>query len=93
MGAAYIFARRSVYQILLHRGGEAVSVSTYYPFGFTSSFTVPLRQVTCPSHRSQARALVPMKVKDKWFYFLVDKQGQFADANLFDLTVGAYRKL
>uniref|UniRef100_A0A6J0TWY5 Transmembrane protein 223 n=1 Tax=Pogona vitticeps TaxID=103695 RepID=A0A6J0TWY5_9SAUR len=93
VGSASLFARRSIKQILLHQGGQEVSLTTYYPFGFTSTFTVPLRQVSCPAHRSQARAMVPVKVKKRSFYYVIDKQGEFTDANLFDLTVGAYREL
>ncbi|KAJ7307556.1 hypothetical protein JRQ81_009582 [Phrynocephalus forsythii] len=93
VSSAYLFSRRSVSRILLHRGGQAVSITTYYPFGFTSTFTVPLKQVCGASHRSQARAMIAIKVKNKLFYYLVDKQGQFPDATLFDLTVGAFRRL
>ncbi|XP_078064823.1 transmembrane protein 223 [Mustelus asterias] len=93
LGAGYLFARRSVCRVLLHRGGQHVTVSSYLPFGGTSSFTVPLRHVSCVAHRSQVPSVIPLKIRGRRFYYLLDKQGQFYNAQLFDNTVGAYRKL
>ncbi|XP_062821276.1 transmembrane protein 223 [Anolis carolinensis] len=93
VAAGFAFSRRSVGQVLLHRGGQEVTLSTYYPFGLTSSFSVPLRHVSCVSHRSEVPAWIPLKVKGKPFYFLLDKQGRVTNTQLFDITVGAYRKL
>ncbi|XP_067877869.1 transmembrane protein 223 [Heterodontus francisci] len=91
--AGYIFARRSVHSVLLHRGGQQVTLSSYLPLGGTSSFVVPLCDVSCVAHRSQVPSVIPVKVKGHHFYYLLDKQGQFYNAKLFDITVGAYRKL
>ncbi|XP_061462357.1 transmembrane protein 223 [Rhineura floridana] len=91
--AGFLFSRRSVNRVLLHRGGQEVTLTTYYPFGLTSSFMVPLRQVSCMSHRSEVPAMIPLKVKGRPFYFLLDKQGRITNTQLFDITVGAYRKL
>ncbi|XP_041037888.1 transmembrane protein 223 [Carcharodon carcharias] len=93
LAAGYLFARRSVCRVLLCRGGQEVTVSSYLPFGSTSSFTVPLRQVCCVAHRSQVSSLIPLKIGGRPFYYLLDKQGQFYNAKLFDMTIGAYRKL
>ncbi|XP_053133674.1 transmembrane protein 223 [Hemicordylus capensis] len=90
--AGFVFSRRSVSRVLLHRGGQDVTLTTYYPFGLTSSFTVPLRHVACMSHRSEVPAMIPLKVKGRPFYFLLDKQGHITNAKLFDITVGAYRR-
>ncbi|KAF7238616.1 hypothetical protein EYD10_14755 [Varanus komodoensis] len=91
--AGFVFSRRSIGRVLLHRGAQEVTLTTYYPFGFTSSFTVPLRQISCMSHRSMVPAMIPLKVKGRRFYFLLDKQGQITNTKLFDITVGAYRSL
>ncbi|XP_042296934.1 transmembrane protein 223 [Sceloporus undulatus] len=91
--AGFVFSRRSVCRVLLHRGGQNVTLTTYYPFAFTSSFTVPLRHVSCMSHRLEVPAMIPLKIKGKPFYFLLDKQGRITNTQLFDITVGAYRKL
>ncbi|XP_041099271.1 transmembrane protein 223 [Polyodon spathula] len=91
--AGSVFARRSVSRVLLHRGGQEVTFTTYYPFGGTSSFSAPLRHVSCVAHRAEAPSMIPVRVKGHAFYFLLDKQGRFHNARLFDVTVGAYRKL
>ncbi|XP_024054601.1 transmembrane protein 223 [Terrapene carolina triunguis] len=93
VAAGFVYSRRSVWQVVLRQGGRDVTLSTYYPFGLSSSFTVPLRQVSCMAHRSEVPAMIPLKVKGRPFYFLLDKQGQVYNPQLFDLTVGAYRKL
>ncbi|XP_053223964.1 transmembrane protein 223 [Podarcis raffonei] len=93
LAAGFVFSRRSVSRILLHRGGQEVTFTTYYPLGWTSSFTVPLRHVSCMSHRLEVPAMMPLKVKGRAFYFLLDKQGRITNTKLFDITVGAYRKL
>uniref|UniRef100_H3ABZ8 Transmembrane protein 223 n=2 Tax=Latimeria chalumnae TaxID=7897 RepID=H3ABZ8_LATCH len=93
LAAGFIFSRRSVHKVLLHRGGQQVTFSTYYPFGTTSSFTVPLREISCMAHRGEVPSMIPVKIKGRPFYFLLDKQGQIYNAKLFDITVGTYRKL
>ncbi|KAM3825014.1 transmembrane protein 223 [Vipera latastei] len=90
--AGFFFARRSVSRVLLLRGSQEVTFTTYYLFGYTSSFTVPLRHVCCMNHRSEVAAMIPVKIKGKPFYFLLDKQGSITSNPLFDITVGAYRE-
>ncbi|XP_078518237.1 transmembrane protein 223 [Lissotriton helveticus] len=93
VAAGYLFSRRSVSQVLLHRGGQQVTICTSALFGSGSSFTVPLRHVSCMAHRSEVPSAIPLKIKDRPLYYLLDKQGQIFNAKLFDITVGAYRKL
>ncbi|KYO40262.1 transmembrane protein 223 [Alligator mississippiensis] len=93
VGGGLLFSRRSVRQVVLHRGGQAVTLRTHSPFGLRDSLTVPLRDVSCRVHRSQVPAALPVKVRGVTFYFLLDRAGQFLNPQLFDLTVGAYRKL
>ncbi|MGH0173851.1 UNVERIFIED_CONTAM: hypothetical protein FKN15_066328 [Acipenser sinensis] len=82
-----------VSRVLLHRGGQEVTFTTYYPFGGTSSFSAPLRHVSCVAHRAEVPSMIPIRVKGHALYFLLDKQGRFHNPRLFDVTVGAYRKL
>ncbi|XP_001367031.3 transmembrane protein 223 [Monodelphis domestica] len=93
LAAGLLFSRRSVRSVLLHRGGQQVTVTTHAPFGLGAQFTVPLRQVSCLAHRGEVPAVLPLKVRGRRFYFLLDKAGRFPNARLFDLTVGAYRGL
>ncbi|CAJ0936675.1 unnamed protein product [Ranitomeya imitator] len=91
--AGLLFSRRSVNAVTLHAGGQRVTIATAGVFGLGSSFNIPLRHVSCMAHRSEVPAMIPLKVKGRPLYYLLDKQGQVSNAKLFDLTVGAYRTL
>ncbi|XP_069501257.1 transmembrane protein 223 [Ambystoma mexicanum] len=93
MATGFLFSQRSVSKVLLHRGGQMLTFNTSAPFGAGSCFTVPLRHVSCMAHRSEVPSMIPLKIKGRPLYFLLDKQGQVFNAKLFDITVGAYRKL
>uniref|UniRef100_A0A8C5QQ76 Transmembrane protein 223 n=1 Tax=Leptobrachium leishanense TaxID=445787 RepID=A0A8C5QQ76_9ANUR len=93
LAAGLLFSLRSVCAITLHRGGEKVTIATAGFFGVGSSFSMPLRHISSMAHRSEVPAMIPLKVKGRPLYFLLDKQGHVSNAKLFDITVGAYRKL
>ncbi|XP_036620773.1 transmembrane protein 223 [Trichosurus vulpecula] len=93
LAAGLLFSQRSVRSILLRKGGQQVTLTTHAPFGLGAQFTVPLRQVSCLAHRGEVPAVLPLKVKGRRFYFLLDKAGRFPNVRLFDITVGAYRSL
>ncbi|XP_003798828.1 transmembrane protein 223 [Otolemur garnettii] len=93
LGAGLIFSLRSVRSVMLRAGGQQVTLTTHAPFGLGAHFTVPLNQVSCMAHRGEVPAMLPLKVKGRRFYFLLDKSGYFPNTKLFDNTVGAYRSL
>ncbi|OCT68259.1 hypothetical protein XELAEV_18039557mg [Xenopus laevis] len=93
LAAGLLFSRRSVSAITLHGGGERVTIVTAGFFGSESSFSVPLRHISSMAHRSEVPAMIPLKVKGRPLYYLLDKQGHVSNARLFDITVGAYRKV
>ncbi|NXO05013.1 TM223 protein, partial [Rhinopomastus cyanomelas] len=95
VAAGCLLPLRFIRQVTLLRGGAAVAISSHGPLGLGAgpTFTVPLRQLCGGSHRSQTAAFIPIKVKGRPFFFLLDKSGEFPHPRLFDVTVGAYRKL
>lgn len=95
MGLGVLFCRRSVSQVVLHKGGRMVTVSTQSPLGPSRgrSITVPLSQVACHAHRQESPSFIPLRVKGHKFYFLLDKEGTVNNVRLFDITVGAYRQV
>lgn len=93
LGAGLLFSLRSVRSVMLRAGGQQVTLTTHAPFGLGAHFTVPLNQVSCMAHRGEVPAMLPLKVKGRRFYFLLDKTGHFPNTKLFDNTVGAYRNL
>ncbi|KFO69177.1 Transmembrane protein 223, partial [Cuculus canorus] len=86
---------RAIRRVTLLRGGDSVAIATHGPLGFGTgrTLTVPLRNLSCRAHRSEVPAAIPLRIKGRPFYFLMDKRGHIPDPRLFDLTVGAYRKL
>ncbi|XP_034502029.1 transmembrane protein 223 [Ailuropoda melanoleuca] len=93
LGAGLLFSLRSVRSVMLRAGGKQVTLTTHAPFGLGAHCTVPLNQVSCMAHRGEVPAVLPLKVKGRRFYFLLDKAGHFPNTKLFDSTVGAYRSL
>ncbi|KAG8522741.1 Transmembrane protein 223 [Galemys pyrenaicus] len=93
LGAGLLFSLRSVRSVILLAGGKQVTLTTHAPFGLGAHFTVPLNQVSCMAHRAEVPAMLPLKIKGRRFYFLLDKAGHFPNTKLFDNTVGAYRSL
>ncbi|KAM6394756.1 transmembrane protein 223 [Rhynochetos jubatus] len=93
--AGCLFPLRAVRRVMLLRGGSEVTISTHGPLGLSRgpTFTVPLRHVSCRAHRSEVPASIPLKIKGRPFYFLMDKGGHLCHPRLFDITVGAYRNL
>ncbi|XP_070250378.1 transmembrane protein 223-like [Myotis yumanensis] len=92
LAAGLLFSLRSG-SVILQAGGKQVTLTTHARFGLGAQFTVPLNQVSCVAHRGEVPAMVPLKVKGRRFYFLLDKAGYFPNTKLFDNTVGAYRSL
>ncbi|KAM9251654.1 transmembrane protein 223 [Cariama cristata] len=95
VAAGCLFPLRAVRRVTLLRGGTEVAISTHGPLGLGQgpTFTVPLRHISCRAHRSEVPAAIPLKVKGRSFFFLLDKRGELSHPRLFDITVGAYRKL
>ncbi|XP_021068324.1 transmembrane protein 223 [Mus pahari] len=93
LGAGLLYSLRSVRSVMLLAGGQQVTLTTYAPFGLGTRFTVPLNQISCMAHRGEVPAMLPLKIKGRHFYFLLDKAGHFPNTQLFDNTVGVYRSL
>ncbi|XP_069554583.1 transmembrane protein 223 [Brachyistius frenatus] len=93
MGLGALFCRRSVSKVVLHEGGKMVTVCTQSPLGpaLGRRITVPLSEVACHAHRHESPSFIPLRIKGRKFYFLLDKEGTVNNARLFDITVGAYR--
>lgn len=93
VGLGVLFCGRSVSQVILHKGGRMVTLSTQSPLGPDQGrrITIPLSQVACYAHRQESPSFVPLRVKGHKFYFLLDKEGTLNNPKLFDVTVGAYR--
>lgn len=92
MAAGCVLPLRSVSRLTLLRGGSALTLDTPGPLGWgRRRLSVPLRDVSGRAHRNEVSVTVPIKVRGRPFFFLLDKRGQFRHPRLFDLTAGAFR--
>ncbi|XP_028407587.1 transmembrane protein 223-like [Dendronephthya gigantea] len=86
-----LYALRSVNQLVLLRDGARIIVKTYTPVGSTKQFSVPLTDVSCLGSRLDEKAFVVFKIRDRRFYYMLDKRGEFMQPTIFDTTVGVKR--
>ena len=88
-----IYPLRSVRTLWLLRGGHDVHIQTHNWFGKSGSMKVPLDTISCMQAREGTASYIPMKVKGKFLFFLLDKSGKFHNTQLFDYSVGLMRSL
>ncbi|EAA09462.5 AGAP005148-PB [Anopheles gambiae str. PEST] len=91
--ASWMFTLRSVRYLVLRKGGDKVSVVTYAPFGTNRIMDVPLKYVSAQESREAARVTVPVKIKNRALFYMLDMRGEFTNTKLYDYTVGLSRKL
>lgn len=89
---AWMFTVRSVRLLILRKGGKTVTFVTYTPFGSNRIMDVPLNCCSAVESRHSAKTTLPIKVKNRSLYYVLDLRGEFKNGALFDQTVGMYRK-
>lgn len=77
---------------MLRKGGASISFVTYTPFGQNRIMNVPVKCVSAVESRQMAKTTLPLKVKDKALYYVLDMRGEFKNPMLFDQTAGMSRK-
>ncbi|XP_034110244.1 transmembrane protein 223 [Drosophila nasuta] len=91
--AVWMFTLRSVRFLILRKGGQSVSFVTYGPFNRNRIMTVPLKCISAEESRELARVQLPIKVKNKSLYYVLDMRGEFRNPQLFDYTAGLKRRI
>lgn len=92
MCISWTYILRSVRFLVLRKDGIHVTLVTYTPFGENRMMNVPLKYVSAQQSRSQAKVQLPLKVKNKSFFYILDMRGEFLNQRLYDFTVGLKRK-
>ncbi|XP_055917704.1 transmembrane protein 223 [Eupeodes corollae] len=90
---AWMYTLRSVRFLVLRKGGTQLSFVTYGPFNKNRIITVPMNCVSAMESRGTARVQLPIKIKNKSFYYVLDMRGEFKNTKLFDYSAGLSRKL
>ncbi|CAL1685040.1 unnamed protein product [Lasius platythorax] len=88
-GFMYATCARNVKYIILNKGGKTLSLSTYHLWKRKSDIiNLPIGMARCTSHRTDVGVCIPLKIKNRFFYYLIDKKGTFVNPSLFDHTTG-----
>ncbi|XP_029160254.1 transmembrane protein 223-like [Nylanderia fulva] len=87
-GVMYATCSRNIKYIILNKGGKTLSLFTYHLCKRKlNTITVPIGMAKCTSPRTGVTGVcIPLKVKNKSFYYLIDKSGTFVNPTLFDYT-------
>lgn len=91
IGVCWGYTLRSVRYLVLRKGGGKVSFVTYGPLGTNRIMDVPLSHVSAVRTRATGGSTIPMKVKKRKFYYLLDSQGEFRQKDLFDYFINVKR--
>ncbi|KYN43383.1 hypothetical protein ALC56_02109, partial [Trachymyrmex septentrionalis] len=87
----YIYATcaRSIKYIILNKGGKTLSIITYHMQKKKSKLNLPVGMVKSTADRQDNIGMyLPLKIKNRSFYYLVDKNGTFVNSRLFDYVMG-----
>lgn len=89
----WTFTLRSVRYLIANKNGKDVSLVTYTPFGQNRIIQVPIRCISAQESRQSAKVYLPLKVKGKRLFYILDMKGEFKNTKLFDQSIGLSRKL
>uniref|UniRef100_A0A2S2QB55 Transmembrane protein n=1 Tax=Sipha flava TaxID=143950 RepID=A0A2S2QB55_9HEMI len=93
VGICFVYTMKSVKMLVLCRGGDKLSITSFGFFNRNITTTIPLENISCAVGRNDRGQSIPMKVKGKWFHYILDKNGKFFNPTLFDLTAGMKRNI
>lgn len=88
-----MFTLRNVRFLILRKGGSKVSFVCYGPMGTNRITNVPLSCISAVQSRDAGASALPIKVQNKKFHFLLDKQGEYTNPQLFDHVINVKRRL
>lgn len=87
-----MYTLRSVRFLILRKGGRDVTIVTYGPFGKNTMMTVPLKAISAQTHREVSEVLLPLKVRNRSLFYVLDMKGEFKNPQLYDYTAGLNRR-
>lgn len=92
LAMAWMYTLRSVRFLVLRKGSAQVSLVTYTPFGHNRIMNVPLNCLSAQESRQTANVLLPLKVKERRLFYIMDMRGTFLNKDLYDRTIGLKRR-
>ena len=52
-----------------------------------------MKCISAQESRATAKVYLPLKVKNRAFFYILDMKGEFKNTRLFDQSIGLFRKL
>lgn len=89
----WTFVLRSVRYLIYSKNGKDISFVTYTPFGKNRIMTIPLKHISAEESRLTAKTFLPIKVKDRKLFYVLDMKGEFTNKMLYDREIGLRRKI
>ena len=86
-----LYQGRAVQKLWLMKGGYSVQLQTFSILPNMHTVIVPTQHVSCLKSRFDVGSSIPMKIKNRSFFFILDKNGNFHDTDLFDYIIGLSR--
>ncbi|KAH0955610.1 hypothetical protein HN011_000451 [Eciton burchellii] len=83
----YALHSRIIKYIILNKGGKTLTLVTHHFLKKKSTINLSVESVKCCAHRTDLGMYMPLKVKNRWFYFLIEKNGTFVNPTLFDYVL------
>ncbi|XP_043274271.1 transmembrane protein 223 [Venturia canescens] len=87
----WAFTSRSIKYIILKPGGQTVTILTYRPWKGNIGITFPLSDITPKMSRKEMINYMPIKVKGRRLFYIIDSGGEFVNPKLYDFTIGLKR--
>ncbi|OAD56316.1 hypothetical protein WN48_03635, partial [Eufriesea mexicana] len=84
----YKINQKVIKYIILHKGGQKVSLVTNHVLKTFHVITVPVNKVKVDIARARMINYLPLKVQGDYFSYFIDGTGKFVNEELFDYTVG-----
>uniref|UniRef100_A0A1A9VY05 Transmembrane protein 223 n=1 Tax=Glossina austeni TaxID=7395 RepID=A0A1A9VY05_GLOAU len=88
----WMFTLRSVRFLILRKGGKDVALVTYGPFGHNRIMDIPLKHISAQQSRETAAVHLPLKVRNRSLFYVLDMRGEFKNPKLYDYTAGLNRR-
>ncbi|KAG5671007.1 hypothetical protein PVAND_001231 [Polypedilum vanderplanki] len=93
ISVGWLFTLRSVRYLVLRKGGKKVAFVCYTPFGKNRIMDVPLNCISAQESRTTAKTFLPIKIKDRSLFYILDMKGEFRNTKIFDNVICLKRKL
>ncbi|CRK89030.1 CLUMA_CG002497, isoform A [Clunio marinus] len=90
--SSWMYTLRSVRYLIARKNGKDISIVCYTPLGRNRIMDVPIKCISAQESRQTTKGYLPLKVKNRMFYYILDMKGEFKNTKLFDSTAGLSRK-